>query len=250
MTPFDEAQKLEDKLRQDALIMTTDTIAHHKIRANIRQLYLEAADQGSIPAKAQAALCFAYCIGGPRDPERHRVLVNEAAEAGNVIALGMRAENYWFGENGFPVDLEQCESDAKKAYLADAWLGATVYTWVLRRRAETTQDPRLSAQAHKISEETLPMLLKEAQAGDSIAQDWLAWRYYNGEGLAKDPATAAAWFRLSADNGLAWAQYWLGLRYLQGEGVVQSLSAAQHWFKKAAAQGIEDAMNQLKLMTI
>lgn len=236
-----EAKILESQLYNASLFVSTDNSEYEGIRIKIRQLYEDAAKNGNIEAKAMLAIYLAYCIGGPNDVKLHYSLVNEAAEANEPTALGMRAENYWFGENGFVQNIDNCEIDAKKAHNAGSWLGSTVYSWVLRGKGQVET-------ADKICTESLPLLMNEALNGNSIAQDWLAWRYNNGEGVSRSPEVASAWFRISADNGLGWAQYWLGLRYLNGDGTIKNLEAARYWINKAATKGIKDAIEQLKLI--
>ena len=40
--------------------------------------------------------------------------------------------------------------------------------------------------------------------------------YFNGDGVAQNYAEAMRWYRLAADQGLAWAQYNLGLMHENG----------------------------------
>lgn len=58
-----------------------------------------------------------------------------------------------------------------------------------------------------------------AETGSLWAQKNLGLCYQAGEGVARDPAEAARWFRSSADGGNYLGQYHLGLCYLSGEGV-------------------------------
>lgn len=243
------ALQLEEALRNAALVGSTDTPAHHSLRAKMRELYLSVAlrkDINHVPSKSKAAKMLAYFLGGPRDVKLHRELLEEAAEAGDIEALCMRAENYWFGENGYEKDVEKCLADAKASYEGGYWGGATIYGWVLRLKASETKNDSLLALADSVCKETFPKLLADAKAGDNIAQDWLAWRYVNGEGIHKDVECGAAWFRISADNGLPWAMHWLGMMYRDGNGVVQSIPCARQWVEKAARHGVSDAENLLK----
>ncbi len=54
----------------------------------------------------------------------------------------------------------------------------------------------------------------------------LARRYETGDGLVKDAARAASWYRKAANGGHAGAKYRLGLLYYRGAGVGQSWSEA------------------------
>jgi len=117
--------------------------------------------------------------------------------------------------------------------------------------------------------------------GDVQAQFYLSQIYEKGLGVEKNPAKAAQWLRLSADQGLAvacynlgnyyqlgfgvendpsktvlwWhraafsgfapAQYNLAGGYLYGQGVEKSIKQARYWYKKAADGGLEAAKERL-----
>lgn len=243
------AQELESQLCRDALLRITDTAEDNQKRQQVRELYLQAAAAGHVRGQAHAAVCYAYCIGGPRDAAEHQRLVNAAADAGDPLALAMRAENFWFGENGFPQDVARCAEDAEKSWQGRSWVGGTILTWTLKKKAEDAKEEekeQLSQRAQEVLSQSFPILSELAHKGDSIAQDWLAWRYYNGEGTEKDAKHAAVWFRKSAEQGLAWAQQWLGIRYINGDGVDRDLAEAERWLNKAIAQGIEESRAELE----
>jgi TPR repeat protein len=63
--------------------------------------------------------------------------------------------------------------------------------------------------------------------------------FYHTDGVARDYAEAAKWFRLAAEQGLGKAQYNLGVMYLKGEGVAQDNAEAAKWLLLAAEQGFE-----------
>jgi len=67
--------------------------------------------------------------------------------------------------------------------------------------------------------------------------------YYFGQGVPKDPAQSAKWYRRAAEQGSAPAQFSLGFKYYNGEGVQKSVALAYMWFNLAAAQGDEKAAN-------
>ena len=62
-------------------------------------------------------------------------------------------------------------------------------------------------------------LLKAASGGDPQAQYELALHHDNIQGEGRDPAEAARWYRLAADQGHADAQLHLGLMCDTGDGV-------------------------------
>ena len=71
--------------------------------------------------------------------------------------------------------------------------------------------------------------------------------YHNGEGVPKDEAEAAKWYRKAAEKGLASAQHNLGLCYDNGEGVPKDEAEAAKWYRKAAEQGYAEAQCDLGL---
>jgi len=79
---------------------------------------------------------------------------------------------------------------------------------------------------------------KAAEKGHAYAQYFLAWLYKDGgEGLERDLNEAAFWFRKAAEKGHADAQYDLGFLYEYGEGLERDLNEAKKWYRKAADQG-------------
>ncbi|MFA7237564.1 MAG: trypsin-like peptidase domain-containing protein [Phycisphaeraceae bacterium] len=104
----------------------------------------------------------------------------------------------------------------------------------------------------------LTQLIRQAEAGDAAAQVKLGSKYENGEGIGKDPAEAAKWYKLAGAQGNAEAQYRLGLihagaagvhrdtsgrllfktKFVFGqEGVADNVAEAIKWFRLAAQQG-------------
>ena len=61
--------------------------------------------------------------------------------------------------------------------------------------------------------------------------------YDKGEGVLKDEAEAAKWYRLAAEQGTATAQNNLGLMYANGEGVLKDSVLAHMWSNIAGANG-------------
>ena len=76
-------------------------------------------------------------------------------------------------------------------------------------------------------------LLPLAEAGDANAQYHLAFMYDYGQGVARDPATAAAWYRKAAVQDLAVAQFTLADMYETGKGVERDLIEAYRWYDRA-----------------
>ena len=78
-------------------------------------------------------------------------------------------------------------------------------------------------------------LLKDlASRGVPYAQYELGRACEIGEGVPRDPAAAAQWYRKAAEAGNADAQYNLAMMLDAGEGVPQDPTEARKWFAKAA----------------
>jgi Sel1 repeat-containing protein/trypsin-like peptidase len=73
-----------------------------------------------------------------------------------------------------------------------------------------------------------------AEHGDATAQYRLGVMYENGDGVGRDDAEAARWYRRAADQGYAMAQYKLGSMYRTGRGVDPDSVLAHMWYNLAA----------------
>ena len=73
--------------------------------------------------------------------------------------------------------------------------------------------------------------------------------HYKGEGGARDPDEAVAWFRRAAGQGYVEAQVYLGVMYARGDGVEKDLDEAAVWLRKAADQGSLRAKEYLKRLS-
>lgn len=91
-------------------------------------------------------------------------------------------------------------------------------------------------------------LQRQAEAGDAAAQSRWGLALVRGQGVAKNEAEAARWFRKAAEQGLDVAQFNLGLMLARGQGVVKDEAQAGEWFRKAAEQGYAAAQFRLGLM--
>jgi TPR repeat protein len=64
--------------------------------------------------------------------------------------------------------------------------------------------------------------IKASEKGHAEAQNFLAFCYEKGDGVAKDLAQAVSWYRKSAEQGNAMAQNKLGFYYYNGEVVARN----------------------------
>lgn len=93
-------------------------------------------------------------------------------------------------------------------------------------------------------------LKTRAEQGDPEAQLDLGSKYFNGQGVLKNLATAASWFRKAAEQKNSRAQTLLGRMLLQGKGVEQDADEAASLLLKAAEQGSSVAQVYLAILNI
>jgi TPR repeat protein len=87
---------------------------------------------------------------------------------------------------------------------------------------------------------------RAAARGLASAQFNLSLMYGTGEGTAKDPAAAAKWCRKAAEQGHAAAQCNLGAMYSAGEGVTRDYVEAYKWYALAAQGGVAVAEDECR----
>jgi TPR repeat protein len=86
---------------------------------------------------------------------------------------------------------------------------------------------------------------KAAEQGNALAQTYLGAAYELGSGVPQDHVQAAAWYRKGAEQGNAKAQGYLGRLYSTGDGVPKDYAEAAKWHRKAAEQGNADSQIEL-----
>ena len=82
--------------------------------------------------------------------------------------------------------------------------------------------------------ESFGSLLVRAEAGDADAQNEVGNCYLHGNGVERNKAVAAEWYRKSAEQECARGEYNLGASFFRGDGVETNLVAAFEWMKKSA----------------
>ena len=94
------------------------------------------------------------------------------------------------------------------------------------------------AQESQDYREALKALSLKAEEGDAKALYELGRLHDTGfDTIPVDTARSSALYLLSANKGYAPAQNYIGFRYYNGEGIAQNLDSAIYWIKAAAAQG-------------
>ena len=105
-------------------------------------------------------------------------------------------------------------------------------------------NPQVDIRARPALDE-LAQLQAGARHGERAAQRELGLRYFGGDGLPRDAALAAHWWRLAAVQGDDEAQSALAALLFKGEGVAQDRAQAMRWWRTAAASGNGDAQATL-----
>ena len=109
-------------------------------------------------------------------------------------------------------------------------------------------DSKLSSRFGVAASGDFGTLMKAAQRGDAEAQFQIGDLYMTGQGVERDPAVAAAWYKAAAQQGHAVAASNLGVLYAEGRGVKQNDAEAADWFHKAADAGDPGGENNLGSM--
>ena len=96
-----------------------------------------------------------------------------------------------------------------------------IFTLLLASSVAVVQ---LAAQQTKADQKPIEEVKAKAEAGDAESEVELGRRYDKGEGVVKDHAEAAKWFRKAAEQNYAMAQYNLGVCYERGVAKNQARS--------------------------
>ncbi len=84
-----------------------------------------------------------------------------------------------------------------------------------------------------------------AERGYAPAQNYLGFRYFNGEAVRQDVDSALYWMAKAAGNGDAKAANNLGYLLANSEKVTRDYPQALYWLTKAADAGLPAGMSQL-----
>ena len=196
--------------------------------------FLQSAGQGLADAEFALAYLYEHGQGVPRDYKRASSYYEAAAKQGHGAAQNNLASMYEHGEG-----LAKNIQEAGRWYQSAASHGNRVaecnFASLLFRQRKFPQ--------------ALTWFRAAARAGETSAEEDLAWMYYTGTGTARDYGESAKWVRLAAEQGDARAQLDLAYLYEQGKGVPLDYIAAYDWYKAAAAGGEKRASTKLRNMT-
>jgi uncharacterized protein len=119
-----------------------------------------------------------------------------------------------------------------------------IFTLLLTSSVAVVQ---LAAQQTKADQKPIEEVKAKADAGDAESEVELGRRYDKGEGVVKDHAEAAKWYRKAAEQNYVDAQYNLGMCYEEADAGTEDWAEVYKWLSLAAMQGHERAK---KFMTV
>ncbi len=92
--------------------------------------------------------------------------------------------------------------------------------------------------------------MRRANAGEAVAQQEVAIRYFTGMGVEADTVKAAFWMKKAADQNLAQARYNLALFYYHGWGVPWDPFESYRQFLACARQDVPEAQYAIGIFCI
>ncbi len=93
----------------------------------------------------------------------------------------------------------------------------------------------------------LNQLVAVANQGDAGAEFYVGEMLLNGQGVAKDAATAFQWYLSAANHGYMSAATTVGVLYLRGIGIRQDIAAGAEWLRRAADAQLGDGIAEYNL---
>lgn len=214
MAHYDFAREVWQTLAEvgngDALfnlgVLAEDGLGEAKNLSKAEALYVGAANAGNF--KAQYRLGLLYFAGTllPRDADKARLYLTQAATHGDKDAKDMLAQ-----------------------------LGQAAAALTPLQQAELLGGGGQHEQA-------VALYRTLADAGNATAQTRLAWAYEAGRGVTPDLQEAARRFEMAAQAGNAEAQYALAVMLNTGRGRNMDKEQSAQWLARAAAQNYPAAI--------
>ena len=209
------------------------TAARAEDYARALELWEPLARAGHPRAQNNIGAAFAEGLGVEADPALAYSWLKLSAAAGDPVGQRNLAALYFRGE-GVPQD----DIEAMRLYrlAADAGDGPAqdMLSWMLLEKG--TDD---IAEVRALAE-------KAAAQGVAASMTRLGNLHHNALGVARDPATAASWWRKAAELDDADGQAMLGAALLTGAGIPRDPVAALTWLLRARAGGSALAQNFIR----
>jgi len=216
-----------------------------KDHAKAVEWFRKAAEQGDAKAQFYMGLAYNNGHGVSEDNAKAAEWYGKAAEQGDADSQYLLGCLYINGQ-GVPQDSVKAMDLIKKAAAqgnekAKDFLAKTE-TAVREERHNMQQmffAAIIKAEEAGNSTEATKLIIKAAEYGVNYFQYKLGRLYYTGDGVSKDYAKAAEWFKKAAEHWNSKAQYELGRLYFYGQGVPQDYAKAVEWLRQAASSNKE-----------
>ncbi|MDM5181730.1 TonB family protein [Massilia sp. DJPM01] len=148
--------------------------------------------------------------------------------------------------SGFPLlDMAAINGIRRCAFNPTMVDGKAEQAWMQMQYVWTFDGPSAAEAAVPLS-----TVRAAAERGDPAAQLRLGTIHMTGEGVARDPAEAVAWWRKAADQGDLKAQLSLARALHFGDSGKPDLAQAMTWYRKAAELGMPEAQNMMGLLLL
>lgn len=189
-----------------------------------------------------SAVAWYTGTAGRVDDDRARVLLLEAVESRDPLALMWLARSYSRGRMGLERDpararalaaevIGAVEQRAAAGDIEAVFLLGTAHDEGLGK----PEDPAAAARWFE----------RAANAGHTLARHNLANAYNAGRGVPQDASQAVRWWTMAAAAGDAVPQLRLGTAFEHGRGVAKNLEEARRWYTESARRGNTEAQQAL-----
>ena len=202
------------------------------IEADALSYFSAASQAGRIEARRAIGEMYQKGIGLPKDTEKAKVWLRQAADAGDTSGAKK------MGDSLIETDAKAALQWYKKAADAGdgeaAYIAAIMYAENLEIRPNSKQSALLMEQA--------------AESGIAGAQADYGLLVYQGAGVERNIEAAAQWFKKSAIAGDSEGQFLYAFTLAKGEGVAQDYEEAYYWLLKSGQSGIDDYDTDRKVL--
>lgn len=206
---------------------------------------IEPLEADTDPAERRRAVGLYSGVDGEVDSQTAAAIFATQAERGDPLAKMWVAWMRYWGRCGFPKDSDLAQTLAAEAISeVDASAGGEdsdadfLYGSAL--------DLGLGVEPN--SRDALQWIRSAADAGFSVAQNYLGWMILEGRGIQSDEPEALRWFIRAAKQGDTGAMHNAGWMVLKGQGAGEDPAEAMKWFRKGAKKGDGRCMSALGWM--
>jgi len=233
----------------DAQRVDVDVPGNEQLLAMVREIQtavpdptLKLADYSAESFARESAMCARFSVKFDPHDSKHPA-------PGVVIARGVSCVRpsmpdmlvtLKYVQRSAATDLVPEASQVADAFLASLRFAASDPSLLRKARTAAGQTP----------EESIQLLMPDAQRGDGEAALLLGDMYLYGRGVSRDYRTARKWLEVAARQGRSEAFFNLGAVYDKALGVERDAPAAIKWFTLAADQRDPDAQLNLALFYI